>query len=48
MNSSIKYVGMDVHKEMTVIVVLDAAGIQLSRLIVQNKFYSDSFSYSRY
>ena len=35
MNSSIKYVGMDVHKEMTVIVALDAAGIQLSRLIVR-------------
>lgn len=35
MNSSLKYVGMDVHKEMTVIVVLDAAGKQLSHSVVQ-------------
>ena len=35
MKNSLKYVGMDVHKEMTVIVVVDAAGKQLSHSVVQ-------------
>jgi transposase len=35
MKNSLKYVGMDVHKEMTVIAVLDAVGKQLSRSVVQ-------------
>src|SRR5947209_3055381 len=35
MNSSLKYVGIDVHKEMCVIVVIDPAGKQLSRSVVQ-------------
>jgi transposase len=35
MRDRIIYVGMDVHKQMTVIVVLDSAGKQLSHSIVQ-------------
>lgn len=35
MKISIRYVGMDVHKEITVIVVLDKDGKQLSRFIVK-------------
>lgn len=35
MKSSIRYAGMDVHKEITVIVVLDKDGKQLSRFVVK-------------